>query len=159
MRYTPFTEEQIQTQHIVPAGNYVFKVIDVQTMKNGYAMVDKNGNDMARIKVMIYDENHNERFIYTYITGADTFAYKLRHLCKTIGMLKEYEAGTFNINHTIGKQGECQVVIRKGQTKSDGSGDMWPDQNDIKDFVVSTMNERKHSTTPSNDFEDSDIPF
>ncbi len=137
MRYTPYTEAQIQSMNILDEGIYRFKVGDViLNDKFGGPLQDKNGNDLAKLKLLAADSEGRDRIIYTFISGDGNFAYKLRHFAQTIGMISDYENGTFNIMRAIGKTGIANVIVKKGTTKSDGSGEPWPDKNDIKDFVV-----------------------
>jgi hypothetical protein len=144
MKYTPYTEAEIQSMNVMEAGVYTFQVIDVDTTKpTGERMVDKNGNDMAKLKLVVWDSNDRERTIFTYISGDGNFAYKFRHFAKSIDMIAEYEAGTFDIRQTVGKSGMADVVVKKGTLKQDGSGDMWPDRNDVKDFVAVPQSESK----------------
>ena len=135
MRYTPYSEAEIKSMNIMDAGTYSFQISDVETTKNGQSMTDKNGNEMCKLKLLVWDANKRERVIYTFISGDSNFAYKLRHFAKTLGKISEYEAGTFNVSQTIGLSGVAEIVIKKGGPKSDGSGDVWADRNDVKDFV------------------------
>lgn len=144
MKYTPYSEAEIQSMNVMEAGIYVFEVLDVETEKNGKPMQDKNGNDMAKLKLLVWDKANRERTLFTFISGDGNFAYKLRHFAKSIGMVEDYEAGMFKIHATIGKSGKADIVIKKGTMKSDGSGEMWADRNDVKDFIVDSG-----LTTPS----------
>ena len=161
MRYVPHSEEDILSMNIIEEGVYKFKVMEVLTVdKYGAPMQDKNGNDMAKLKLAVWDKNNREHSMSTYISGDSRFAYKLRHFANTIGMLTSYENGSFKIHETLGKAGQAQIVIKKGNAKNDGSGDMWPDRNDVKDFVVNAMqvpNGAEHQSSP-NDLSD-DCPF
>src|SRR5271154_339230 len=137
MRYTPYTEAQIQSMNVMEEGIYTFQVLEVHTTdKNNNPLCDKNGIEMAKLKLMVWDKENRERIIYTFISGDGNFAYKLRHFAKTIDLIEDYESGTFNINRAVGKSGMADIVIKKGTIKADGSGEMWPDRNDVKDFVM-----------------------
>ena len=140
MRYTPMTESEIKSLNVMEAGIYNFEVIEVHTTdKSGCPLQDKNGNDMAKLKLLLWDKNDKQRSLYTYISGDTTFAYKLRHFAHTLGMLTEYEDGTFNINRAVGKSGQAEIIIKIGTLKADGSGEMWPDRNDVKDFIIAAI--------------------
>lgn len=146
MRYTPYTEEQIQSMNVMDEGIYVFQVLEViVTDKYNKPLRDRNGIDMAKLKLMVWDNENRERIVYTFISGDGNFAYKLRHYAQTLGMIIEYENGTFDIQRTEGKSGKANIVIKKGTIKADGSGEMWPDRNDVKDFVVDGI----HVVAPS----------
>lgn len=153
MRYTPFSEEDVKATHIIEAGTYEFQVDEVITVNSyGHAMTDKNGNEMCKLKLLVNDADGNERVVYTYISGDDRFAYKLRHFAKTIGMLAQYEAGSLQVTESVGRRGQAQIIIKKGTPKNDGSGDVWPDRNDVKDFVG-------EGTSSSSAIADEDLPF
>jgi hypothetical protein len=137
MRYTPYTEAEIQSMNVMDEGIYTFQVLEVHTTdKFNNPMQDKNGNDLAKLKLLVWDNLNRERTLFTFISGDGNFAYKLRHFAKTIGMLDDYEQGIFNINRAVGKSGTADIVIKKGTLKADGSGEMWADRNDVKDFVM-----------------------
>ena len=164
MRYTPYTEAEIQSLHVMEAGIYPFQVIEVITTdKNNNPLQDKNGNDMAKLKLLVWDKSDKERSLYTFITGDDNFAYKLRHFAKSIGMVEDYEDGTFNIHRAIGKSGLADIVIKKGTMKTDGSGEMWADRNDVKDFVLNQSTQPVQQSAPTQQdvppHLDDDIPF
>ena len=165
MKYTPYTESEIQSMNVMEEGIYVFQVMEVHTSdKNNLPMRDKNGNDLAKLKLMIWDKNNRERILYTFISGDGNFAYKLRHFAKSIGKLEQYEEGIFNIHETLGLSGKADVVIKKGTIKADGSGEMWPDRNDVKDFIApddskSSKRKENQNLQVAADELDDDIPF
>lgn len=137
MRYKPYTEAQIQSMNIMEEGIYPFRVIEIITTdKFGNSMQDKSGIDIAKLKLLVQGHHGEEKIICTHVHGDGTFAYKLRNFAITIGMIEEYENGTFKIEDTVGKSGNAQIVIKKGGIKKNGSGEMWPDRNDIKDFSL-----------------------
>jgi hypothetical protein len=164
MKYQPYTEAQIQSMNVMEPGIYSFQVLEVITWDQyGKELRDKNGNDMAKLKLAITDQEGRERPLFTYITGDGAFAYKLRHFAKSIGMIQQYEDAIFNIAETVGKRGLADIVIKKGTLKQDGSGEMWADRNDVKDFMTNADgNVVSHShqpTTPQVDEISEDVPF
>jgi hypothetical protein len=165
MKYTPYTEAQIQSMNVMEPGVYNFQVLEVITWDQyGKELRDKNGNEMAKIKLAIIDQEGKERVLFTYVSGDGAFAYKLRHFAKSIGMVQQYEDAIFNIAETVGKRGLADIVIKRGTLKQDGSGELWPDRNDVKDFITSADgNAVSHShATPSpqvQDVSEDDIPF
>jgi hypothetical protein len=166
MRYTPYTESEIQSMNVMEEGIYVFQVIEVHTQdKYNQPMRDKNGNDLAKLKLMVWDKNNKERILYTFISGDGNFAYKLRHFAKSIGKITQYEEGIFHIHETVGLSGKADVVVKKGTIKADGSGEMWPDRNDVKDFIAceelksSKSLENPNLQVPQSEELDDDVPF
>lgn len=162
MKYTPYSELDIKNMGVMDEGTYPFKVVEVSTADNyGQQLRDKNGNEMAKLKLTVWDKNRSERGITTYISADSRFAYKLRHFSESIGMLSEYESGTFDIVRTVGRSGIAQIVVRKGTLKQDGSGDVWPDRNDVKDFIPSDATPVVHAGLSGNPatVQDQDIPF
>lgn len=159
MRYTPYTEAQIQSMGVMDEGVYAFQVLEViVTDQYNQPLRDKNNIDMAKLKLLIWDNDGKERTLYTYISGDGNFAYKLRHFAKTVGMLSDYENGTFDIVRTQGKEGKAQLVIKKGTLKNDGSGEVWPDRNDVKDFIHDAASTTTKPVAQSQDMDD-EIPF
>lgn len=165
MRYTPYSEAEIQSMNVMDVGTYDFKVLDViTTNKDGSHLTDKNGNDMAKLKLLVWDNELRERIIFTYISGGGTFAFKLRHFAQSIGMLHEYENSEFNIHRALDKSGKAEIVIKKGTLKNDGSGEMWADRNDVKDFISVSDNNvnipiNRNSSIPASQIEDDEVPF
>lgn len=167
MRYTPYSEADIQSMNVMEEGIYTFEVLQVITTNAmGAPLQDKNGTDMAKLKLLVWDKDNRERTLFTFISGDGNFAYKLRHLAKTIGMLPQYEDGSFRIEDIQGKSGKADIVIKKGTLKSDGSGEMWADRNDVKDFVINTPPNLQHggrlsqpSTIPPLPELNDEIPF
>ncbi len=164
MKYTPYTEAQIQSMNVMEPGIYRFQVLEALTTDQyGNQLRDKNGTDMAKLKLLIWDRENRERTLFTYISGDGNFAYKLRHFAKTIGMLQQYEDAIFNISETVGKQGNADIVIKRGTLKQDGSGEMWADRNDVKDFVLTAdgnVVSHAHEAPPLQVEQiDEDIPF
>lgn len=166
MQYKPYTEAQIQSMKVIDEGIYPFRVIEVFTQdKYGYQMKDRNGVEMAKLKLMIWDNKNIARTIYTFVSGDGNFAYKLRHFAKSIGMISEYESGKFDIETIEGARGKANIIIKKGTIKADGSGEMWPDRNDVKDFVIDDPSQelkttKKVSQPVNQSIElDDDIPF
>lgn len=164
MRYTPYTEAEIQSMNVMDEGIYTFQVLEVHTTdKMNQPLCDKNGIEMAKLKLLIWDNQNKERTLFTYVLGDGTFAYKLRHLAKTLGMIEDYEQGVFNINRTVGKTGFAEIVIKKGTPKNDGSGEIWADRNDVKDFVMPVQKINPSLDNPPHPGEaaelDDDIPF
>lgn len=151
MRYTPYTEAQIQSMNVMDEGVYPFQVLEVITTdKMNQPMRDKNGNEMAKLKLLVWDNENKERTIFTYVSGDGNFAYKLRHFAQTVGMIDDYEQGIFNIHRTVGRNGTADIVIKKGTLKTDGSGEMWADRNDVKDFVGSPNQAGLKTQEPKN---------
>jgi hypothetical protein len=165
MKYTPYTEAQIQSMNVMEPGIYNFQVLEVITWDQyGKELKDKNGNDMAKIKLAITDAEYRERPLFTYITGDGAFAYKLRHFARSIGMIQQYEEAVFNIAETVGKRGLADIVIKRGTFKLDGSGEMWPDRNDVKDFITNADGNpvnHAHASSPPQvpNVEEDDTPF
>lgn len=137
MKYTPYSEAQIQSMNVMDEGIYIFEVLEVHvTDKYNNPLRDKNGIDMAKLKLLVWDNENRERIVYTFISGDINFAYKLRHYAQTLGLIADYESGSLDIQRTQGKSGKAIIVIKKGSLKTDGSGEIWPDRNDVKDFIV-----------------------
>ncbi len=162
MQYTPYTEAEIKSMNIMEEGIYDFKVIEVITQEHyNVPLRDKNGNEMAKVKLLIIDNNPFERTLFTYISGDKRFAYKLRHFAQTLGMISQYDGGTFRIEDSLGKTGKANIVVKRGTLKNDGSGEVWPDRNDVKDFVIeaNTLQSPVVDNPISDNLDQNDVPF
>ncbi len=128
MKFTPKTEEEINTFKLVPEGVYDFEII------SAFDTSSKAGNDMIKLMIHFYDNEGNLKSIDDYLLEA--IAYKLRHAAETCGLLKKYESGELEADDFVGKTGKFKIVVSKGSAKPDGGN--YPDKNNVKDYIVAT---------------------
>ncbi len=161
MKYTRYSEQELKEIALIPDGVYQFETMEVhETDKYGQPLRDKNGYDMAKLKLKIWDKNGRERFVFTNLFGDGGMAFRTRHYADSVGKIKEYEEDTFDVRETLGDTGYAQIITRKGGIKDKLTGEKWDDSNDVKDFIKLAeqdqyRNIKKESDVP---FFDDDIP-
>lgn len=136
MKPKKYTETELKEMALIADGKYQFEVMEVHdTDKYNTPLVDRSGNAMSKLKLKIWDNNGRERFVYTNLFADGKMVFRTRHYADSIGAIDLYEAEKFDTAETLGATGWCEVITRKGNPKNDGSGELWPDSNDVKDFI------------------------
>lgn len=164
-KYDPITEDEaiVIRFNLLPKGTYKFRV------EGSTAKVSKKNNPMIELQLVI-DHEGKESTIRDWLIGMDNgfCKQKIRKFCESVGLLEQYEAGTFNenscmtesANHTglHHKRGYAQIDIEKGKQKDDG--DFFPDKNVIAFYIpqkdVIKFNMEKSPEVPT--YDDS-VPF
>ena len=165
MKYKKYSEQELKEMAIIPEGTYQFETMEVHEVdKYGVLLQDRNGNDMAKLKLKIWDKEGRERTVYTNLFGDGRMAFRTRHYADSIGEIESYEDETFSLIQTIGAVGYCEVIVRKARPKDDGSGESWPESNDVRDFVKKDDQQKYRGVTaakpaPAHDFASDDVPF
>jgi hypothetical protein len=90
--------------------------------------ISKNGNDMIKLTVDVYNSEGKKQTIFDYLL--ESMAYKLRHCADACGLTAQYESGSLDAIEFEGKSGKCKINIQK-----DKSG-QYPDKNGIADYLV-----------------------
>ena len=140
MKFTPYaSDREIEELNLVRDGKYPGIVIEASEDKK-----DKNGNDMIKLKVHIFDMNDRTRIINDALLF--DFPLKLKHFCDSTGLSENYKRGEVNSRDCIGKKFIASVVV----SKPDKDGKKW---NRIEDYFSN-----QSSTENSNNFVDSDLP-
>ena len=132
MKFQPKTEDQLAEESLLPEGVYPFDII------NAVDTFSKAGNEMLKIKLMVYGNDGQTPHLYDYLL--EKIAFKLRHFAETTGLLKEYERGELNAAMCSGKCGFCKLAIEP-------AGD-YPAKNIVKDYVVQEANHPSASNAP-----------
>lgn len=150
----PKTEAEIKAESnfpIWPAG-----VVDFE-IRAAEDTVSKNGNDMIKLTVDIYNSEGKKQTVFDYLL--ESIAYKLRHCADACGLTAQYESGALDAIEFEGKSGKCKINIQK-----DKSG-QYPDKNGIADYLVDEAPAQSAATKPAAarkpamaDLDD-DIPF
>jgi len=167
--YIPFSEEEVQRERktLVEDGAYPFKVNRVIS-KMSRPKPGKESNPMLELHLTLWDEKGKEIYVYDYLPNTKNMAWKHRHFCASIGLIREYEAGKFEPWLAEGKHGIANIKQQAGQPKEGGGS--YPDKNVVEDYVVTekgahkfTQNYSTEGTFNSNKTNDSfgsdDIPF
>ncbi|HLX54436.1 MAG TPA: hypothetical protein VKR58_10865 [Aquella sp.] len=150
-KYEPFTEEKAEKSRytLMDAGQYFFEVKFVE------AQVSSKGNPMLKLTLAVWDNEGISHNIIDYLVSTPTMAWKIRHFCEAVGLIKEYENGTFNENMCAGVTGKAQIAYQAGKQKPEGG--YYSDKNVVEDYL---KNEDNTETKPkeSKGLND-DLPF
>jgi hypothetical protein len=154
MKFTPKTNEEIESMGLIDPGMYKFSVLEAEDQ------ISKTGNEMIKLTLRVQDAHGIMHNIFDYLLEkGKPMAFKLRHFCEHTGLLAKYEAGELTAADCLDKTGVCEVIVQPGQDKYDGS--KYPDKNAIKDYLQNKSSISKDplpETTGHPAFDD-DIPF
>lgn len=152
--FQPKTEEEILLEKLLPSGEYNFEVIEAYDKDpNGNDLVSKNGNEMIKIKLAIFNQNNSVTRLFDYLVNSHNFSLKIKHFCESIGLHELYRSGNLSdVNKFIGKSGKLKIIIR-----TDKTGQYQP-QNAIADYIPIKEGETKKEITNKQMIDD-DFPF
>ncbi len=145
MKVQPKTEAEITAANLIPAGEYMFEVIEA-TEKTS-----KNGNDMIALKLSVHADDY-ARGVFDYLVDIESMAYKIRHFADATGLLPQYEAGQLSADDMIGVTGKCKIAQ---QPEKDG----YPAKNVVKDYVKRPAGAAAVKKSATAEVADDDIPF
>lgn len=149
MRFQPKTNEQLQQEErdnsqLLPKGDYDFEIDtepadatdEVSKVKRDpEGNIIGGGNDMIHLKLRVFTGVGSAwKFVDDYIL--ESMGWKFKHAHEAVGLLENYEAGNISADDFKGKCGKVTLYIQKGKPKNDGSGEVYPDRNSVKDYVV-----------------------
>ena len=126
-RFTPLNEDEIKKLGLLPDGRYRFKVIGAEDVKS-----KNTGAEMIKLKLG-FDINGRLIHVFDHLLFEGKMLFKTMHFCYGAGLNKEYDEGHLFSHHCVGKEGECDIVIQKGQPKPDGG--FYDDKNAVQDYV------------------------
>lgn len=121
MQFIPMTEEEINLLDLIEPGIYQFLVMA------GEDVISKNGNEMIKLTIKIWDKNGSERIVFDYLLTQ--IPHKIRHFCTTTDQLHKYEQGTLSDRDCKGKSGNLKLGIQKDKTGQ------YKDKNVVIDYV------------------------
>ena len=124
MKFTPKSDAEINTFDLFPSGEYDFDVI------KAFDETSKAGNDMIKLELDVYAANGKKTRVFDYLL--ENLAYKLKHFCESVGLVREYEEGRLSADMCKNRSGKCKLDIQK-----DKSGE-YPDKNIVKDYCKQT---------------------
>jgi len=145
MRFNPKSENELNSFGLLEDGEYDFAVNAAEDK------LSKAGKEMIELKLIVWDKNGKDRFIFDYLLEA--MAFKLRHFCEAMGLEKEYDAGEIKAEHCVGKSGKVLIGVQKGNAKPEGG--TYPDKNQVKDYIKSEIK----PVEKKDDFISDDVPF
>jgi len=112
---TPLSEQESRDLRApLKPGNYPFTVQSAEEKKS------KSGNDMIEIKLFVISPNGKEWKVMDWLLPSGPMAWRLRHFCKSIGRLSEYESKTISPSIWQGLSGIAKVgnkIDDKGETR------------------------------------------
>jgi hypothetical protein len=157
MRFQPRTEADIKAEsnqrNLWPKGTYDFEVV------NASDEVSKNGNDMIKLVLKVYDQSGRSQMVWDYLLEA--MAEKLVHACEALGLNDRYDSGELDASDFDGKAGQVVLYIQKGQNG-------YADKNAVADYVKPKGGTERVATAPraakpsqrtTNQDINDDIPF
>lgn len=162
MRAKRYSEAELKEMALIADGVYQFEVMEVHDVdKYGVKLCDKDGNDMSKLKLKIWDKNGRERVVFTNLFSDGRMAFRTRHFADSIGMIEEYENDDFDTSDTLCRTGWCQIITRKGGIKNKETNEKWDDSNDVKDFIkLAEQSVYANKAAPvANEFFNDEIPF
>lgn len=162
--YEPLSEEEARKERyqLIEDGVCRGKIMDAT------GKMSSSDNPMGVFILRIWDKHGKTKEITDYITFTKSMIWKLRHLCNSIGMIKEFEEKRFSPELAIDKDVYVHISIQKGKEipfdKLNGKppGTKYPDRNVIDDYVIpmSPQASMIQPIKPKDDaFIDDDLPF
>lgn len=138
--YRKWTDEEVQTRGLIAEGQYHFRIIAAEqklTATGSYEMLVLN---------LEVNANGKWRRMKDWIVFMDDMDWKLRHLARSTGLMAEYDLGTLDAKHLVGREGD---LIIKHQLAKDKINIM----NAVEDYVAVAV-------AANDDFQpDKDISF
>ncbi len=156
--YEPLSEEEAQKKrfHLMENGTYKGVV------EHAEGKMSSSNNPMGVFRLRVWDNEGQPRELIDYITFAPSMVWKLRHLCDSTGLIKEFEEKKFRPELAIGKSVVVNIKTQSGKEipldKLNGKapGSKYSDKNVIDDYVVQAAT--TNAVMPTDDFND-DVPF
>ncbi|HLX54260.1 MAG TPA: hypothetical protein VKR58_09980 [Aquella sp.] len=147
MSYRPLTKQEAKDMSnppLIEDGEYPCELIEFSNVdKNHCPLTDSNGDMMTKIKLKIWDKEGRERSIFTNLFWSERnkMSYRTRNFAESFGVLELYEKGHMytQFNKCMNKLGVCKIYTQKARAKNDGTDDMWPAKNDVRDFIEKEM--------------------
>lgn len=151
MRFTPLSEEELQTAALAPDGLYNYQVLKAE---DG---ISQAGNDKIDLTLKIWDDAGKQSLIFSNLS----LIKLLKHFCDVNGLQEHYLKGEISASLCDKKSGGKVLIGIQGE-KPNPNGGMYQAKNIVKDYVVapkgSALNPMKPLPEVKDDFSD-DVPF
>lgn len=156
--YPVLSEEEAQKERFTLLENGVYNFTVTRAVgKMSKPKPGKEPNPMIELQITVWDKHGREHYLYDYLVGSRNMAWKTRHFCESVGLVKEYESQEFNEYKAVNRSGKALIGFQEGKQKPEGG--FYKDKNVIEDYVLEDA-PKKIDTSPIKDkFEDSEIPF
>lgn len=153
MKFDPLSEEQLETQALVPEGIYSYQVIQAEDK------VSKAGNDYISLTIKVWQEAGNDGCVFTNLA----LIKLLKHFCDVNQLQDRYNSGEVPASICRGKSGGRVMIGIEGE-KPNPTGGFYKEKNIVKDYIIapagSLLNPMKPLPAVKSDFDDcTDIPF
>ncbi len=139
MNFSHKKEEEVNTFDVFPKGEYDFDVVKAQDATS------KAGNSMIKLEIDIYAQNGKKSRVFDYLL--ESIAYKLKHFCDAVGLVKEYESDCITADMCSGRSGRCKIEIQADKTGE------YSDKNVVRDYC------KKIVVDTNLDISSEDLPF
>ncbi len=154
MKFSKYTEQELKSLNVLPAGIYAFKVIEAT---NDFSK-KKEGSDEPQkeiIKLKLSTKDAKGRDKYVYCTLSEEMPHIIKHFCDVAGLSFLYDQERLDAQDCIGKVGMMELIVKKSTNPQFG------DQNWVKDFVLqkTTASNPELQKQADEVFKDDDITF
>lgn len=158
--YEPLNEVEVMQlrYQLLPEGTYDATIFKAESK------VSKTNKNMLVLQLNVYTPEGSIKSITDYVVLIPTMLWKFRHLCQAADILKEYTEKTFTPDMLEGKNIKIKIKTQAGaeipMDKLNGKppGTCYPAKNTIEDYMFTAAKEVRHTSEPSNDFND-DLDF
>lgn len=140
MKFTPKTEQELQSARLLPEGTYAFDVLSAEDR------LSKAGNEMIALELLVYTQDGGTRKVRDFLM--EKMAFKLAAFARTTGLTAKYSEGRISSEDCLGKSGWLKLTVESGKPKADGSGN-YPDRNSVKDYTTEKQSKVANLTAPS----------
>lgn len=130
-------------------GEFEIDIISDRDLQGNYH-TSKAGNRLIKAKLHVLDSNHEVDSVWINIVHEHL--YRLRDLCESVGMVqvyKDYKRGVQCLEELIGKEGKCEIVIKRDEK--------YGDKTDIKRFIPHRKTQAIKINEANQEF--GDVPF
>lgn len=127
--YKPKTEAEISAMNLLPDGDYPFSIRDASD-----APSKSTGKAMLTLHLLCYTPTGGTVEVLDRIVPGSNYAdKKLFELCRAIGLLPRYQAGTLSADDFLNKEGWAKITTEAGKPKdpNDASKGTFFDKNKV----------------------------
>ena len=120
------------------------------TVNEAHEMMSKKGDPMLKLVLGV---KHNEKkyVIFDYVLCTNTWMFKLRALCASLGLLEMYESGSIEASKIRGKKGFAYFSLENDKTYG------WKSK--VDGYIILTEKEKSTERKQNTEIKDDDIPF
>jgi len=130
LTFQPRTEEELisikaeaEKARLLEKGVYPFKVTSAAFHTS------QAGNKSIKLILEVYGKDGKVHIVWDYLSSLDSFLFKTRHFCRSVGIIKKYEEGTLSELDCNNKCGNVLIGIEKNKTGQ------YKDKNVVLDYI------------------------